>query len=151
VNVASPAAMISLDRYPLAGYGVSKAGVVALTRELALQWALAESESTRSPQASFPAPPAAGSTTPTKSPGSPHTPSSATPRMPKNWTAHFSSSPATRRATSQARRFSSTEAGHAADRPETRIREPIAEYNTIAKSAPLMAAGRSTHGVVQRC
>jgi NAD(P)-dependent dehydrogenase (short-subunit alcohol dehydrogenase family) len=38
VNVASPAAMISLDRYPLAGYGASKAGVVALTRELAAQW-----------------------------------------------------------------------------------------------------------------
>jgi NAD(P)-dependent dehydrogenase (short-subunit alcohol dehydrogenase family) len=38
VNVASPAAMISLDRYPLAGYGASKAGVVALTRELAAEW-----------------------------------------------------------------------------------------------------------------
>ena len=38
VNVASPAAMISLDRYPLAGYGASKAGVVSLTRELAAQW-----------------------------------------------------------------------------------------------------------------
>ena len=38
VNVASPAAVISLDRYGLAGYGASKAGVVALTRELAAQW-----------------------------------------------------------------------------------------------------------------
>jgi NAD(P)-dependent dehydrogenase (short-subunit alcohol dehydrogenase family) len=38
VNVASPAAAISLDRYGLAGYGATKAGVVALTRELAAQW-----------------------------------------------------------------------------------------------------------------
>jgi len=38
VNVASPAASISLDRYGLAGYGATKAGVVALTRELAAQW-----------------------------------------------------------------------------------------------------------------
>jgi hypothetical protein len=38
VNVASPAAVISLDRYGLAGYGATKAGVVALTRELAAQW-----------------------------------------------------------------------------------------------------------------
>jgi NAD(P)-dependent dehydrogenase (short-subunit alcohol dehydrogenase family) len=38
VNIASPAALISVDRYPLAGYGASKAGVVALTRELAAQW-----------------------------------------------------------------------------------------------------------------
>lgn len=37
VNVASPAAAISLDRYGLAGYGATKAGVVALTREPA-QW-----------------------------------------------------------------------------------------------------------------
>jgi NAD(P)-dependent dehydrogenase (short-subunit alcohol dehydrogenase family) len=38
VNVASPAATTSLDRYGLAGYAASKAGVVALTRELAAQW-----------------------------------------------------------------------------------------------------------------
>jgi NAD(P)-dependent dehydrogenase (short-subunit alcohol dehydrogenase family) len=38
VNIASPSAALSLDRYPLAGYGASKAGVVALTRELAYQW-----------------------------------------------------------------------------------------------------------------
>jgi len=38
VNVASPSATVSLDRYGLAGYGASKAGVVALTRELAYQW-----------------------------------------------------------------------------------------------------------------
>jgi len=38
VNLASPAAAISLDRYGLAGYGATKAGVVALTRELAAQW-----------------------------------------------------------------------------------------------------------------
>jgi hypothetical protein len=38
VNVASPAAAISLDRYGLAGYGATKAAVVALTRELAAQW-----------------------------------------------------------------------------------------------------------------
>ena len=38
VNVASPSAIVSLDRYGLAGYGASKAGVVALTRELAAQW-----------------------------------------------------------------------------------------------------------------
>ena len=37
VNIASPAA-ISLDRYGLAGYGATKAGVVSLTRELAAQW-----------------------------------------------------------------------------------------------------------------
>jgi NAD(P)-dependent dehydrogenase (short-subunit alcohol dehydrogenase family) len=37
VNVASPAAAISLDRYGLAGYGATKAAVVALTRELAAQ------------------------------------------------------------------------------------------------------------------
>jgi NAD(P)-dependent dehydrogenase (short-subunit alcohol dehydrogenase family) len=39
VNIASPAATVSLDRYGLAGYGASKAAVVALTRELAAQWA----------------------------------------------------------------------------------------------------------------
>ncbi len=38
VNVASPSATTSLDRYPLAGYAASKGGVVALTRELAAQW-----------------------------------------------------------------------------------------------------------------
>jgi NAD(P)-dependent dehydrogenase (short-subunit alcohol dehydrogenase family) len=38
VNIASPSASISLDRYALAGYAASKAGVVALTRELAWQW-----------------------------------------------------------------------------------------------------------------
>jgi NAD(P)-dependent dehydrogenase (short-subunit alcohol dehydrogenase family) len=38
VNIASPAAAISLDRYGLAGYGATKAAVVALTRELAAQW-----------------------------------------------------------------------------------------------------------------
>jgi hypothetical protein len=38
VNIASPAATTSLDRYGLAGYAASKAGVVALTRELAAQW-----------------------------------------------------------------------------------------------------------------
>jgi NAD(P)-dependent dehydrogenase (short-subunit alcohol dehydrogenase family) len=39
INIASPAAVISLDRYGLAGYGASKAAVLALTRELAAQWA----------------------------------------------------------------------------------------------------------------
>jgi len=34
----SPSAAVSLDRYGLAGYGATKAGVVALTRELAYQW-----------------------------------------------------------------------------------------------------------------
>lgn len=38
LNVASLSATISLDRYGLAGYAASKAGVVALTRELAWQW-----------------------------------------------------------------------------------------------------------------
>lgn len=38
VNIASPAATISLDRYGLVGYAATKAGVVALTRELAYQW-----------------------------------------------------------------------------------------------------------------
>ena len=38
VNIASPSATVSLDRYGLAGYGAAKAGVVALTRELAYQW-----------------------------------------------------------------------------------------------------------------
>lgn len=38
VNIASTSATISLDRYGLAGYAASKAGVVALTRELAWQW-----------------------------------------------------------------------------------------------------------------
>jgi len=38
VNIASPSATTSLDRYPLAGYAASKGGVVALTRELAAQW-----------------------------------------------------------------------------------------------------------------
>ncbi|MGN6678438.1 MAG: SDR family NAD(P)-dependent oxidoreductase [Streptosporangiaceae bacterium] len=38
VNIASPSASVSLDRYALAGYGATKAGVVALTRELAFQW-----------------------------------------------------------------------------------------------------------------
>src|SRR5690348_10842886 len=39
INIASPAATVNLDRYGLAGYGASKAAVVALTRELAAQWA----------------------------------------------------------------------------------------------------------------
>jgi NAD(P)-dependent dehydrogenase (short-subunit alcohol dehydrogenase family) len=38
LNIASPSAAVSLDRYGLAGYGATKAGVVALTRELAYQW-----------------------------------------------------------------------------------------------------------------
>jgi len=38
LNIASLSAVISLDRYGLAGYAASKAGVVALTRELAWQW-----------------------------------------------------------------------------------------------------------------
>jgi hypothetical protein len=38
VNIASLSAVISLDRYGLAGYSASKAGVIALTRELAWQW-----------------------------------------------------------------------------------------------------------------
>jgi NAD(P)-dependent dehydrogenase (short-subunit alcohol dehydrogenase family) len=38
VNIASPSATISLDRYGLAGYAATKAGVMALTRELAAQW-----------------------------------------------------------------------------------------------------------------
>ena len=38
VNIASLSATLSLDRYGLAGYAASKAGVVALTRELAWQW-----------------------------------------------------------------------------------------------------------------
>jgi NAD(P)-dependent dehydrogenase (short-subunit alcohol dehydrogenase family) len=39
INLASPSATTSLDRYGLAGYAASKAAVVALTRELAAQWA----------------------------------------------------------------------------------------------------------------
>jgi NAD(P)-dependent dehydrogenase (short-subunit alcohol dehydrogenase family) len=38
VNIASPSASVSLDRYGLVGYGATKAGVMALTRELACQW-----------------------------------------------------------------------------------------------------------------
>jgi NAD(P)-dependent dehydrogenase (short-subunit alcohol dehydrogenase family) len=38
VNIASPSATTSLDRYGLGGYAASKGGVVALTRELAAQW-----------------------------------------------------------------------------------------------------------------
>jgi NAD(P)-dependent dehydrogenase (short-subunit alcohol dehydrogenase family) len=38
VNIASPSASISLDRYGLAGYAATKAAVVALTREFAAQW-----------------------------------------------------------------------------------------------------------------
>ena len=38
INIASPSAVVSLDRYGLAGYAATKAGVVALTRELAAQW-----------------------------------------------------------------------------------------------------------------
>jgi NAD(P)-dependent dehydrogenase (short-subunit alcohol dehydrogenase family) len=39
INITSPSATTSLDRYGLAGYAASKAAVVALTRELAAQWA----------------------------------------------------------------------------------------------------------------
>jgi NAD(P)-dependent dehydrogenase (short-subunit alcohol dehydrogenase family) len=39
VNIASPSATASLDRYALAGYAASKGAVVSLTRELAAQWA----------------------------------------------------------------------------------------------------------------
>src|SRR4051794_4829265 len=39
INIASASATTSLDRYGLAGYAASKAAVVALTRELAAQWA----------------------------------------------------------------------------------------------------------------
>jgi NAD(P)-dependent dehydrogenase (short-subunit alcohol dehydrogenase family) len=38
VNVASPSATTSLERYGLAGYAASKGAVVSLTRELAAQW-----------------------------------------------------------------------------------------------------------------
>jgi NAD(P)-dependent dehydrogenase (short-subunit alcohol dehydrogenase family) len=38
VNVASLSAGASFDRYGLAGYAATKAGVVGLTRELAAQW-----------------------------------------------------------------------------------------------------------------
>jgi NAD(P)-dependent dehydrogenase (short-subunit alcohol dehydrogenase family) len=38
VNIASLSATTSLDRYGLASYAASKAGVVGLTRELAWQW-----------------------------------------------------------------------------------------------------------------
>jgi NAD(P)-dependent dehydrogenase (short-subunit alcohol dehydrogenase family) len=38
VNIASLSARVSFDRYGLAGYAATKAGVVALTRELAAQW-----------------------------------------------------------------------------------------------------------------
>jgi len=38
VNIASPSATASLDRYGLAGYAATKAAVVALTRELGAQW-----------------------------------------------------------------------------------------------------------------
>ncbi|GAC1656349.1 MAG: hypothetical protein NVS9B1_11540 [Candidatus Dormibacteraceae bacterium] len=40
VNIASVAGMVSLsERYPMASYAASKAGVMGLTRELAAQWA----------------------------------------------------------------------------------------------------------------
>ena len=38
VNIASLSAAVTVDRFGLAGYAASKAGVVALTRELAWQW-----------------------------------------------------------------------------------------------------------------
>jgi hypothetical protein len=38
VNISSVCAVRSMDRYGLASYAASKAGVVALTRELAAQW-----------------------------------------------------------------------------------------------------------------
>jgi hypothetical protein len=40
INIASVAGSVSLsDRYPMAAYIASKAGVTGLTRELAAQWA----------------------------------------------------------------------------------------------------------------
>jgi NAD(P)-dependent dehydrogenase (short-subunit alcohol dehydrogenase family) len=39
INIASPSARASMDRYGLAGYAASKGAVVSLTRELAAQWA----------------------------------------------------------------------------------------------------------------
>jgi gluconate 5-dehydrogenase len=38
VNIASPSASASFDRYGLAGYAVTKAAAVALARELAARW-----------------------------------------------------------------------------------------------------------------
>ena len=42
VNVASISALRSFDRFGLASYAASKAGVLGLTRELAAQWGARE-------------------------------------------------------------------------------------------------------------
>ena len=144
VNVASPAAMISFDRTRWPAMARAKLGSSPSPANSQPSGVPAESESTRLPQASSLAPPAAGSTTPTKSPGSPHMPSSGAPRGPKNWTAHFSSLLATLRAISPARPFWSTEAGHAADRPETRLQG--ADWQAVDEARVKIISRSERHG-----
>jgi len=87
INIASPSAVVSLDRYGLAGYAATKAGVVALTRELARNGEAGVCGSTPSHRRSFPPRRPGGCRIPIRSPGSAPTRRSAAHPEPTNSTA----------------------------------------------------------------
>ena len=103
LNIASPSATVSLDRYGLAGYGATKAGVVALTRELAYQWGGRGVRVNALAPSFFPAQPRAGWPIPIRSPGYRPTRHWAARPGPRNSTGRCCSWPPTPPATSPAR------------------------------------------------
>ncbi len=125
VNIASPAATVSLDRYGLAGYSASKAAVVALTRELAAQWADRGVRVNAISPSWFPT----ATTGHLQDPDqvawiNAHTPMAAHP-APTSSTARCCSWPATPPATSPGTPWSSTAAGPRDDHAtHTRARPP---------------------------